>query len=527
MVENPYKYHEPLVPTRDKLVCIPRKKDIDRVAAGTLNGDYWTILGSSQMGKTTFLRLLMRELSFCHCLYIDLELTARDEDKFYMRIMSRIIKGIESENQEKHKENWGTYGPELDFLDFLESFKPKKDKKIILLFDNIEKTNNMRSFLLLWRKVFNERYQLEDLAKYSVVIAGRVDLNNFTRGATSPFNIAKKMELMDFTREESDALLEKPFKSLGVQLQTGVKERIYSYLGGHPQILQQLCTLLVNQMTVGQGTISLNDVEATVERLFIESGNLRSLDKEIRMDNVLAELGRNVLAGEKKPYMPYKDLALTGTGPIVNKNNNCAIRNRMYERVFKNIEEQTYDAKTPIAQTFKPVERGEYTVDITLKETLGKSPSEEELQRFIKCLLDPGKVRIQVLKNGSPLKTLELKGAETLIFCYMAFENHKAIINGDNPSTSKYHLSSVPSKNTKQEPEWSQFVEQAIGLGITSASVKTYSNSNEPNGAIRAHIFAMRKKIKVIGAEGLIPKQIAGGGKGYYLQASVLFSSSS
>ena len=214
MLKNPYKFTGPLDPVHDQLVCVRRQKEIDKVITGIRQGEYWTILGPRQIGKTTFLRQLERELSVFQCIYIDLEITPKNDEVFYDWIIDTLTEQISVETLPEDKDRWKIYGPELNFYYFLKTFKPKENKLIILFIDEIEKAPSVRSFLHIWRKVFHERNGCTELEKYSIIIAGGVDLVTLTVGPTSPFNIASKLYLNDFSEEESKHLIEEPTKNL-------------------------------------------------------------------------------------------------------------------------------------------------------------------------------------------------------------------------------------------------------------------------------------------------------------------------
>jgi hypothetical protein len=134
MMKNPYKFIGPLDPVEDKIVCMPRSKEKTRVLSGVMNGDYWTILGPRQIGKTTFLRQLMSELSTFHCIYINFEVSPKTDEKFYKWIIERIVESIETDSSGKGIDKWKNFGPELHFLNFLEKFLPKENKRIVFFF---------------------------------------------------------------------------------------------------------------------------------------------------------------------------------------------------------------------------------------------------------------------------------------------------------------------------------------------------------------------------------------------------------
>jgi hypothetical protein len=514
MLKNPYKFIGPLDPVEDEPVCMPRSKEKNRVISGVMNGDYWTILGPRQIGKTTFLRQLMNELPAFHCIYIDFEVSPKTDESFYNWIIERIIDTIEADSHGEEDNKWKNFGPELNFLNFLEKFQPKQDKKIVFFFDDMEKAHCVRSFLHLWRKVFHERYHRQELKQYVVITAGKVDLGSLTIGETSPFNIARRLELTNLDEKESEKLVIEPLKKLHVKLDPKARETLFSSVSGHPQMLQHLCHILIEHALEESENkhITHETVENAIKRILIENDNLKSLEKEFKTNKILENLTRQILEGKEKDYIPYRDLSITGTGPIIPIGHHCAIRNKIYELVLKNLVDENSNFYTSTDK------EAEYTTTIYFKEMPGTFASTEEEAHFLRNLFDVTSIRFQVKKDHVPLEAINLNRTEKLVFLYIAYRNHKARQAGFLPSMRKYHLSSVPKNNTKQEPEWTLFADAVNTESYLS------KNSPEPDGTIRAAIFGIRKKLKNIGSEDLIPRQKPGGGEGYWLKGDVVFT---
>lgn len=534
MQRNLYKYIGPLDPIEDEQVCMPRLNEKNKVVSGILNGDYWTILGPRQIGKTTFLRQLMHELKSFHCIYFNFEVSPKEDEKFYKWIIERTIEAIEPTPEAHPTEKWKSYGPELYFLNFLEKLQTEDKKKIIFFFDEMEKAHCVRSFLHLWRKVFHERYHRPELKRYGVIIAGKVDLSSLTIGPTSPFNIAKKLELSNLSNEESRKLLLDPFELNRITIENTVAEKLLSVFNGHPQLLQHICSILTEQAVETHSSITPEEIENAMKRLFIESDNLKTLENEIKTNKILENLSKQILEGKDKPFTPYRDLSITGTGPIVPRGNYCSIRNTIYEKVLSNLISESASAnyQTDYHSILKPLSPTDMNNSITLEKEspetrfitsifFKKCPSViqfgEEKKEFLKALFDISSMQIQIKKDDLLLPAVSFNRTERLVFCYLAFQNFKAINAGDTSSMHRYHMSSVPVNNIKQEPEWNIFADAVNIEG------KLTRNSAQPDVTLRAAIFSLRKKLKFIGAEALIPRQKPGSGEGYWLAGIVSF----
>lgn len=338
MVRNPYRYTGPLDPEKDKLVCVSRDNDVDKVYKGIIWADYWAILGPRQIGKTTFLRQIGKKYPDGHYVHFDFSLAPDSEETFYKWLINKIKEEIPSESLSEESRSGENSEPELRFFDFLLNFKPKVDgKKIILLFDEIERIPSLRTFLRLWRSVYHERYRKPILHKYSVLITGSVDLVHLTVGKTSPFNVAKFLYLKDFSDAESERLITDPFDQFHIEIEKSAKEKMITQLSGHPQLLQHSCSKLFEIANLKKICITEKEVDDVFKILFVENQSFDTLREDIKFD-ILEELVREILLGEKKVYYPYKDFSIEGAGAIVKDEKGfCSIRNELYKTFLKGL----------------------------------------------------------------------------------------------------------------------------------------------------------------------------------------------
>jgi hypothetical protein len=506
MYKNPYKFTGPLNPTEDPLVCMPRKSQVEKVISGILQGDYWAILGPRQMGKTTFLRLLREQLAVFHSIYLDLEISPQNDEAFFEYIIEEFLKEIPGSrvSDDFKRKN---FGPEVNFYNFLRVFQPGDNQKIILFLDEIEKAPAASSLLRLWRKVFHERNDQPELRKYSVVIAGAADLIALTLGPTSPFNIAQKLYLNELPAKECSDLIEIPFNALNLQIETSVREKLIEQTAGHPQLLQFICSKLVE---LGYGTgkaISLDDTQEAFELLFQENDNLRSLDLEFKQNPKLGDLIRRLLNHEELDSIQYREFTISGIGPVTARGKNCVIRNPIYQTLFEKITQS--DRARPESS-----KNSEYHTVFYTKEQPwpGRVGGEKD---FLTGFFNFEEIEFTIHKNDVALPPVELELKEKAMLCYLAYKNFKALEHGfadwrKIPSTYEYRLSSTVAHNQKHIPEWAVLV-SALG--------------REPYGEdIRAWIFSLRRTLEKIDANDLIYSD-AGRGRGYLLKGTVSFSS--
>jgi hypothetical protein len=334
MYDNPYQYYGPLDPGDEKLVCNFRKNDVDRVIQGIIKGDYWMIIGPRQIGKTTFLHLVKKEFKQADYIYLDFEVAYSTEKKFYQWLIDQFLKEI-PHKKIKFK-SIEADSPAMSFFNFLSNFKPKQEKKIILLFDEIDGFRFRKGFFHLWRKVFNERIQKKELSRYAVITTGSIELVKLSSGPTSPFNIAKTLYIKDFSEEESKKIIEEPFNQLNIEIELKTKEQLLSQVSGHPQLLQHACHILVENAKTGV-KVTENHVNEAIESLLRENSILKTLKRDITNDETLKNLAHDLLIKKDKIFPPYSDYALLGAGAIKEENSLCKIRNPVYERFIEYI----------------------------------------------------------------------------------------------------------------------------------------------------------------------------------------------
>lgn len=373
MDKNPYKYLGPLDPAKDTLICVRRTEDVGRVIDGIRRGVYWVVLGASQTGKTTFLRQIRSGFPEAYYIYLNFEGTHARHENLYRWLIEQILDKVPSDGNITLDEAWDKDIPVLSFIRFLERFKGKDAaKKIIFLFDEITNLPDLRNFLHIWRKVFQDRYEKKELNIYSVVIAGSSDLIAQTTGPTSPFNIAEILYLKDFSEEESVRLIAEPCHRLGIKIEKKAQEKLLDQISGHPQMLQQVCHILVDMATKGKNGITEKDVANAISLLFKTSSILDLLKQETKINNILSELIGRILNREHKEFFQYKEFAFSGSGCIKEGNGSfCEIRNKLFERflrvMYENVETDPEVMKENDSIT-KKYQEGEVIKDDSLKQ---------------------------------------------------------------------------------------------------------------------------------------------------------------
>lgn len=514
---NIFKYTGPLTPDYDEMICIPRSADVQKVCRGIDEGDYWTILGPRQIGKTTFLNQLAQELS-SHSytsIYIDLEIKPKSEEAFYEMIINEITARIPITISLEDKNQWKNLGPGLSFYHFLKAIATANDnRKIVFLLDEIGNPPYIDSFLHMWRKVYIERNHHRELHCYALVIAGADDIISLTMESTSPFNISRKLTIENLEFTEAERLVTGPFKSLGITLDPAAQDMLIEQTAGHPQILQHLCYLLVEEHPDHNQPITLKQVDMATESLFKDSYNFDTLENQVRHNEELKNLVIRLLHGEAVKYLMYQKYSIAGSGPIVEDCNlNCTFRTPLYGEYLSRILDIPDDI-TPPPPVPPTRNQKEFVTTLYCEKMPGDFMQKEEEIEFLKLLFRP-RVRITIKHDNTYDIPTDFSPNEKLFLCYLAYKNFKTIhsekIPGweEIPNTYAYRVSSNQKNNEVQQPEWDVFKAALEKEGVEHLG-----------DGIRAWAHSIRNKLARIYARDLIISG-TGRGSGYLLKGTV------
>lgn len=512
MFANPYEFTGPLDPEAHKTICAKRTGEIQRVIQGIKRGDYWSILGPRQIGKTTFLYQLSKELLAEHfiCIYIDLEIVANDEDVFYEIMINEIIEKVPPEVIPPNREQWKNLGPKYYFYNFLKNLKAPDNTMVVFLLDEIGRVDSIKSFLELWRKVYHERRYYPELKKYAVVIAGADDIISLTMGRSSPFNISKKIFLNNLDSSDCVKLVEGPISAMGIELSPAAQEELVNRVSGHPQLLQHLCYLLVEGFPGKKHPLTPTDVTEAIERLFKDNDNLETLEHQVSHDTGLKALVARMLTDEKVKYLGKHKYSTSGAGPIIEDTGGyCRFRSQLYRDYLS----RTLDFSAIL--TGHAPEPG-FITTVYLDKEPAPFTSEKQESDFLAHLFNE-KVAISIERNGIEEKNIDLSPRERLFFCYLAYKNFKAMNEGfmgweDIPSSYKYRVSSCHENNEVQTPEW----------GVFKQALRKIDVEHIGDG-IKAWACSIRRKLDRVNARDLIHSG-TGRGSGYILKGKVNFA---
>ena len=293
---------------------------------------YTLIIEPRQQGKTSLANVLLRsELPGYLFAYIDLTtLNQNTEDSFYASFAARLNEQLKKISYQRLN---GNIRNSADFRKYLvgiaESLSNLKTRLVIIL-DEVGSISfpNSTIFFSVLRDLFNSRQVQPVLNSLTFVLIGAFHPKDLIRDKRiSPFNIAHRVRLADFSREQVVELLNRGLK-LEAMLDA-IAERIMYWTDGQPYPTQFICSRLPDFP-------STSDVDQIIEQFRKEDSNLfppvlEKLDEDTELITYLL----SIFHGKRVKFYPsdhptQSKLELLG---LIKEGENglCKIRNRLYK----------------------------------------------------------------------------------------------------------------------------------------------------------------------------------------------------
>jgi hypothetical protein len=326
--------------------------------------DYLLVIEPRQQGKTSLINHLMCHPALGDRVFAYVDVTTPDrstEAGWYQTFCPRILRqlrGLISRNQ------WPTF-PEKsagwrEFLCDVAMFATDTDRRVVIALDEIGAMTfpGATEFFSVLRDVYNSRQAETELKQVTFLLVGAFHPRDLIKDdKISPFNIAHRLRLPDFTLAQVSELVSKGRWS--DEQADALAQHIHYWTDGQPYLTQLLCSYLGPDATPA-------DVDAGVERLRREDENhLPPLLERLNSDKKLCEYVRRIQAGECIKFYPQENrrqaqLELLG---IIKDDveGYCVIRNRIYEMVLSH-----HDRSKP----WKPAYREENEEPINIPHEL-------------------------------------------------------------------------------------------------------------------------------------------------------------
>jgi len=320
---------------------------------------YFTINRGRQYGKTTTLSSLRHFLANDY-LVISLSFEGLghnsfvNEETFCQKILQNISHILSiTHPTEVHHQEW--QNPAVKDFDLLSHHITNRcrDKKIVLMIDEVDKASNYRvflDFLNMLRSKFIARRDGLDFTFHSVILAGVYDIKNIklkmvsegtyilTNGEkeqNSPWNIATAFNVdMAFSPTEIEGMLKdyEQHHATGMD-SAAIAEDIYFYTNGYPVLVSNICRYIDEDL---EKQWHLDSVKEAVRRLVRETDNelFKSLSQNLeRNENVQNLLYDVLILGARRSFAPDNptiDLA-NRYGYIYSLNDHVKVFNKIFE----------------------------------------------------------------------------------------------------------------------------------------------------------------------------------------------------
>ena len=233
----------------EKQIYIERPEDTE-VLQALYRGDYITLLGARQTGKTSLLYKLASGLKTEIPVLVDLSSFSKvDKDDWYGRVARTVVKRLPQELKNMIGEvNFCTDHEQFrNLLWEIADALAGPDRLVLLLDEMGTVPEEIRDgFFSTIRSIYIERGSEEAFQKYLFVLAGVTPLTKLIspESEMSPFNISRIIYMSDFNlegvRELGDNL-----RLYGFTIDNSVIEHIYDWTHGHPNLTQEIFARLI------------------------------------------------------------------------------------------------------------------------------------------------------------------------------------------------------------------------------------------------------------------------------------------
>ncbi|MCP4149200.1 MAG: ATP-binding protein [bacterium] len=198
---------------------------------------YFTIWAPRQTGKSTYFRMLAAKLE-----KTEFKVTHVNLENYGDVPLSALFNYL----FRKIKEDWGVHLNCDNFGDLQNDIAQVKDKKCILIIDEIEGLNPeyFGQFLHTIRNLYHSR---EDHCLKSVILVGVSNIVGVVEDNSSPFNIADNLEVPYFSTEETHELLHMHEEETGQLFHQDVKEKITGITANQPGLVNGFAYKLVER----------------------------------------------------------------------------------------------------------------------------------------------------------------------------------------------------------------------------------------------------------------------------------------
>jgi AAA+ ATPase superfamily predicted ATPase len=328
---------------------VSRRQLVSELLAQNEEGKYFTIYAPRQMGKTTLLRHLRDDLKQQKHFPVTLSFASFEglSEKdflegfhlFFVRQMRHLLLTVSNAQIDAVEQLLAQPAPTSFFAlgEFWHTLHENlANHRLVLIideFDGVPQTA-ISNLLQTWRDIYLGSQPRRSL--HSVVLVGLENIAALNLGRSSPFNIARELQLPVFTLEQVEYLLQQYSQESRQSFAEGVVREIHRYTDGHPFLVNRLSAILTEKVATERTLpITLEQFHNAHRRLLKESNfNFETLLLRARehRDDIL-----KIMFGERYEFNLNIPLIRTlNTHGIIKENTEglCQIANPIYERVL-------------------------------------------------------------------------------------------------------------------------------------------------------------------------------------------------
>lgn len=337
---------------------VERQADKD-LYDGLLKSEFCYVLTSRQMGKSSLMARTARKLREQKVRIALLDLTAIGQnltpEQWYGGLTANLGRQLGLEDElDTYWLNEVRLSPVQRFFSAIREVGMRQHPgRMVIFVDEIDTVRSLPfstdEFFAAIRECYNRRTEDPNLNQLAFCLLGVATPSDLVRDSrATPLNIARRIELNDFTGEEA-APLAKGF-GLGEERAQELLDRILHWTNGHPYLTQRLCRATAEANTSEHPPkpriANRRSIDRVCEDLFL-SNRARERDDNLlfvrecllRSDADLAGLlelydrVRNfAVVHDDETHLLIKALRLSGITRV--EKSLLRVRNRIYERVF-------------------------------------------------------------------------------------------------------------------------------------------------------------------------------------------------
>jgi len=301
--------------------------------------EYFMLIESRQQGKTSLLARLRAKCdpnTLFACISIE-DLNYDNQQAWYADLWDELSPALEfledkSVSMPTNHSQWRTC------LRFFAQSAQKQSRQIVIALDEVgsmTKADWADSFFATLRNLYNDRAFNPIYKRVTFILVGSFHPRDLIKDKyISPFNVAKRVRLPDFTLAQVQELVSKGGWS--DEQATALARRIHYWTDGQPYLSQLICVYLEEDATPA-------DVDASVEQLRREDENhLRPMLGRLDGDDKLRRYVNQIHSGQRIKFYPPENQLQTQLELLgvlkADASGYCIIRNRIYEQALSAIK---------------------------------------------------------------------------------------------------------------------------------------------------------------------------------------------